>query len=297
MYDRILVATDGSETAATAVDGAIRLADRFGADLHAIHVTPPDDGGPPPGSPEEIDPDALFEELTARAAEHGVPVSTAVQPNESGAARVIVDHAEARDVDLLVMGTQGRTGLNRFVLGSVTERTLRIASVPVLTVRTSTPIKELDEILVATDGSEGANAAVTHAVGLAAAIDATLHVVHVVDATVARPTSADGSILDLLEAAGQEALDRAIERAERADVPAVEATLLSGSPHRAIVDYAAAADVDLTVVGTHGRTGIDRLLLGSVAERVVRTAGTPVLGLKTADAEPAEPDWTDAHET
>jgi nucleotide-binding universal stress UspA family protein len=297
MYDRILVATDGSETADTAVEGAVRLADQFGADLHAIHVTPPDDGGAPRGSPDGVDPDALLEDVAARAAESDVPVSTAVLPNESGAARAITDYAEAQDVDLLVMGTQGRTGLDRFVLGSVTERALRISPVPVLTARTSTPVEELDDVLVATDGSEGAAAAVTHAVDLAAAADATLHVIHVVDVTVAWPTGAGGPLLDRMEDAGREAVDRAVERAGRADVPAVEATLLSGSPYRAIVDYAADADVDLTVVGTHGRSGLDRLLLGSVAERVVRTAGTPVLALKAADAEPAETDWTDVHES
>ncbi|WP_254824141.1 universal stress protein [Haloglomus halophilum] len=297
MYDRILVATDGSETADTAVEGAVRLADRFGADLHAIHVTPPDDGGPPPDSPDEVDPDALLEEVTAHAAESDVLVSTAVLPNEAGTARAIADYAEAQDVDLLVMGTQGRTGLDRFVLGSVTERTLRVAPAPVLTVRTSTPVEDLDDVLVATDGSEGAAAAVTHAVDLAAAADATLHVIHVVDVTVAWPTGAGGPLLDRMEESGQEAVERAVERAGRADIPSVEATLLSGSPYRAIVDYAADTGVDLTVVGTHGRSGFDRFLLGSVAERVVRTAGTPVLALKAADAEPAETDWTDVHET
>ncbi|WP_276259394.1 universal stress protein [Haloglomus litoreum] len=296
MYDRILVATDGSDAAETAVESAIRLADRFGSDLCALHVTPPDDGAPPPGSPDEIDLDALLDDLTARADEHDVPISTAVLSNESGAARTIAGYAADQDVDLLVMGTQGRTGLGRFVLGSVAERTLRLAPVPVLMVRTSTPVGELDDVLVATDGSEGAAAAVTHAVDLAAAAEATLHVVHVVDVTVAWPTGSGGPILDRMEAAGREAVDRAVDRAERAGVPSVEATLLSGSPYRAIVDYGADAGVDLTVVGTHGRSGLDRFLLGSVAERVVRTAGTPVLGVKAADAEPARTDWTDVYE-
>jgi nucleotide-binding universal stress UspA family protein len=295
MYDRILVATDGSETAATAVDGAIRLADRLDADLHAIHVTPPDDGAPPLDSSDALDPDALLDDLAARADERDVPISTAVRSNESGVARGILDHAADRDVDLLVMGTQGRTGLDRFVLGSVAERVLRSSPAPVLTVRASTPVEELDDILVATDGSEGAAAAVTHAVDLAAAADATLPVVPVVEVTVAWPTAAE-RVLDRMEEAGREAVDRAVDRAERADVPAVEATLLSGSPYRAIVDYAGEVDADVTVVGTHGRSGLDRFLLGSVAERVVRTAGTPVLAVKAADAEPAETDWADVHE-
>lgn len=291
MYDSILVPTDGSDAAGTAAGAAIRLAARFDADLHALHVVP--DGGPPDDSEHE----AFLGDVATRAAERDVNATTAVRSDERPVHEVVADYAEHVDADLLVMGTHGRTGLDRFALGSVTERTLRTAPAPVLTVRETTPLAaDLEDVLVATDGSEGARAAVDHAVELAAAVDATVHVVHVVDVTVAWPTGSGGPILDAMEAAGRESLDQAVERAERAGVSAVEATLASGSPYRAIVDYATEAGADLTVVGTHGRTGLDRFLLGSVAERVVRTAGTPVLTLKAADAEPADTDWRDVHE-
>jgi nucleotide-binding universal stress UspA family protein len=139
-----------------------------------------------------------------------------------------------------------------------------------------------DDVLLAVDGSEGSKRAADEAIAQAATHGAALHVVSVVDATTADVGSTGGDVLRALEREQQAAVDEAVERARAADVPTVEASVLSGVPASAIVEYAADRDVDLVVVGTHGRTGIEHVVLGSVAERVVRTADAPVLVVPAA---------------
>lgn len=142
-----------------------------------------------------------------------------------------------------------------------------------------------DRILIPTDGSECADAAATEAIELAATFDATLHVVYVVDAAALPSTIDAGYVSEALEDAGEEAIERVRERAAAAGVEDVASEVVYGAPHRSIVQYADEADVDLIVMGTHGRSGIERYLLGSVTEKVVRTAGVPVLTIQPEDRE------------
>jgi len=176
------------------------------------------------------------------------------------------------------MGTHGRTGLNRLVLGSVTERTLRTSPVPVLTVHEDTTLdSDFETVLVPTDGSDAANVAANHGITIAEATDAAMHVIHVVDLTAVSGEFGSAEVLTALEEAGQQAVDDVIHRAEDAGLRSVEASILSGTPARAILDYAEERDIDLIVMGTHGRTGLERYLLGSVTEKIVRVADVPVL--------------------
>jgi nucleotide-binding universal stress UspA family protein len=272
MYDTILVPTDGSDVAAVAADAAVAFARRFGADVRGLYVRDAADDG-----------DRATAVVADRAAAAGIEATTAVVDAEGPIHRRILADADEHGADCIVMGTHGRTGLDRFVLGSVAERTLRESSVPVLTVHEETVVgRDLDAILVPTDGSDCSEAAAAHAVDLALAADAALHVVHVVDAGVL-PMDGSGAVFDELQRAGQRALDSVVERAERAGVSTIRASVLSGTPYRAITDYADAEDVALVVMGTHGRTGFDRYLLGSVAERVVRLSNRPVLTVDDAD--------------
>jgi nucleotide-binding universal stress UspA family protein len=143
-------------------------------------------------------------------------------------------------------------------------------------------------ILHATDGSPYSAAAAENAVELAAQYDATLHVVSVVETDVAFSEAISEQILDDLEKRGQQAVDAVAERAGERGVSDVHTAVVRGTPHRAILDYAADHDADLVVVGTHGRTGLNRLLLGSVAERVLRTAERPVLVVRGEPEEAEE---------
>jgi nucleotide-binding universal stress UspA family protein len=141
MYERILVPTDGSESAAAAVEHGLDLAKQYDAELHVLFVadTRRVSTGAPAVSPSEVKTAMenrgaeLTKRVAERAQEAGIDVVTAVR--EGAPDETIRTYAEEESCDLIVMGTHGRTGLERYLLGSVTERTLRRARVPVLTVR------------------------------------------------------------------------------------------------------------------------------------------------------------------
>ncbi|NHN49197.1 universal stress protein [Halostella sp. JP-L12] len=289
MYDTILVPTDGSDVSEVAVKKAIALARRFDASIHAIHVLEVDD------VPADVAAEATEEltrigetalaEVSDLATNAGVATTTRVVETTGPVHEEIVDYAVDYGVDLIVMGTHGRTGWDRLVLGSVAERVLRTSPVPVLTVSGEADSdRDVETVLVPTDGSDPANAAADHAIELAAATDAALHVVHVVNLTGGWGGEIESpQLYEALEEAGQRAVDEVVERADDADVRSVEASVLSGTPARSILDYADERDVDWIVMGTHGRTGLDRYLLGSVTARVVRLSERPVLSLSSPD--------------
>jgi nucleotide-binding universal stress UspA family protein len=139
-----------------------------------------------------------------------------------------------------------------------------------------------DTVLFPTDGSETATEAAAHAIDLADRHDADLHVLYVVDhhrVSQMAPKLGTDHIKQTLQQEGERVTS---ETADRAASEGLETTtsLREGSPGDAITTYAKAIDADAIVMGTNGRTGMDRLLLGSVAERVIQTADLPVLTVK-----------------
>lgn len=148
-----------------------------------------------------------------------------------------------------------------------------------------------ERILVPTDGSEATKRAIDNAVDIASRYDATVHALYVVDTTVyaSIETGAD-LVVESLEQEGQKAVGAVVDRARAAGVE-TESAVVTGSTHRAILDYAGEQGIDLIVMGTHGRTGLDRYLLGSVTEKVVRSSDVPVLTVRmNGDAADAEDD-------
>ncbi|MFB6131262.1 MAG: universal stress protein [Salinigranum sp.] len=135
-----------------------------------------------------------------------------------------------------------------------------------------------ESILVPTDGSEGVEQALEHALDLADRHDATVHSLYVVDRRLyfAADDGDQESVRERLEARGERAVEAVRERAEAAGLN-VQTAIREGYPDRDIVEYAEEHDVDVVVMGSHGRTGRDRLThLGSVTERVVENAPCPV---------------------
>jgi len=146
--------------------------------------------------------------------------------------------------------------------------------------------KMYDRILVPTDGSSGSRSVIEHAAGLAETHGATLHGLYVVNTASYASFSMESTwegIGDMLRKEGSEALE-AVESVVGEHIP-VETQVTEGSPSRRIVRYAEREGCDLIVMGTHGRGGIDRLLLGSVAERVVRSAEVPVLTVRVGSGD------------
>lgn len=142
-----------------------------------------------------------------------------------------------------------------------------------------------DRVLVPTDGSGETRRAIDHAISLAAIHEATIHAIYVLDtsryASISVETTWEG-VSEMLRQEGESAVETVVDRAESEGVP-VETVQRSGSPSREIVRYAEEESCDLIVMGTHGRGGLDRLLLGSVAERVVRSSSVPVLTVRVGE--------------
>ena len=294
MYDEILVPTDGSDTARTASSTAITLAKRHDARLHVVHAVELIDL--PVGDARlehEIvqHGNQLVNDVDEQARASGLETRLAVLEKTQPVHELLLDYVHDHGVDLVVMGTRGRTGVHRLFLGSVTERMVGRSNAPVLTVHEETTVQDpFDSILVPYDSSEGARAAAAHAIDLARDVGATVHFCHVIDQSILAGEYTDGTVLDTLRRVNREALQEASSKAEEAGAIPGETTVTVGVPHRKIVEYAAEIEVDCLVMGTHGRSGVGQKLLGSVTERVIRMATGPVLTVgkhpvETSDSE------------
>lgn len=154
----------------------------------------------------------------------------------------------------------------------------------------------LTNILVATDFSEASDAALAYGRALARRFQATLHVVHVVGDMASAVYGIEGFASSMpqfqqdIESAAGRQLDELLADNEQPPLPTRRVLLTSHAPAMAIVDYAARERIDLIVTGTHGRGAVAHLLVGSVAERVVRTASCPVLTVRHPEREFVRPD-------
>ena len=139
-----------------------------------------------------------------------------------------------------------------------------------------------DKILVPTDGSEGTQKAVDHALRVAEKFGSELHVIYVINTSAYSTLPAEAnweSVTSALRKEGRAATKGIIEEAEDRGIK-VERSILEGVPHKEILHYIDDNGIDLVVMGTHGKTGLDRFLLGSVTEKVVRSCDIPVLTVK-----------------
>jgi nucleotide-binding universal stress UspA family protein len=283
MYDNILLPFDGSEGAAAVLHHASELAHWADATVNVLYVA--DTARDSVTVVEGHTVDALVqrgedvvEEAEKTLETLGVSYDTdVVQGNPP---ETIVDYAERFDQDLVVMPTHGREGLSRFLIGSVAEKVVRLSSVPVLTVRMQ-PDEQLtfpyENVLVPTDGSAAATHAAEHVLELAAGLDATVHVLSVVD-DAALGLDVRSTIVEAeSEQAATDAVERVVSAAEERGVTNVVRHVEHGSPAEAILDCIESNDVHAVGMGTTGRRGTDRILLGSVAEKTVRSAPVPVL--------------------
>ena len=272
MFERILVPTDGSGPANAALEYAGEIAARENLTVHILHVVDPD--------ADPADASEPVSEGRDWAGDTGAPVIDEVHTGEPQEA--ILEYAATHDVDAIVMGTRGRRGVGRLLLGSVTEAVVRDAAVPVLVVRGAAEVKRqypLETLVVPVDGSRHADAALEQALEIANHHDATVHCLSVVDVAPVGIDDGNDLRLERLEQYAQQVVDDGVQQAEKVGVDAVGA-VQHGSTQRQIRTYTDDEDADLVVMGTHGRSGLDRLLLGSVTERVLRTATTPVVTVR-----------------
>ena len=201
----------------------------------------------------------------------------------------IVDFAETHEIDLICLGTHGRGGLSRMLLGSVAEKVVQHAPCPTLVVRRherefvqdNRDEPRIRRILAPVDFSDASRVAADEATKLAAQFDAELHLLHVVEdsspgvSEIALAYPVFQSFVHELVKSSQKQLDE-LTANNSGPTGTVRKVVIGAAIHK-INDYADEHQMDLIVMGTHGRTGPVHWLLGSVAERVVRSAPCPVL--------------------
>lgn len=293
---RILCPVDFSEGSRHALDLALALAKESGAELRAVHVLQPvpalvpftDPLAHPPGlwAPEDVE--SVRKDLQTFVAGEGTGSGVRVDAAclEGNPAREILRDAESTPADLIVLGTHGRSGFTRLLLGSVTEKVLRHAPCPVLTVPPRAPdavpagARVFSRIVVAVDFSDTSQRALKEAIALCRQYGAALTVVHVVEPV---PTYAESGIpgldADIEREAAYGYLKGLIERL--APGFQAEQVVLIGHAGKGVLRTAESAKADLIVAGVHGRNAMDLMFFGSTANRLVREAVCPVLTLKS----------------
>lgn len=263
--EKILLATDGSEFSSGAISEAIDLAGKCSSKLMAIAVVEANaeyaSMAPDMVEKEEARAGVDLELVKTRAAGDGVDCETAVHTGDS-AWQIVVDEARKNKAELIIMGRRGRTGMSRVAMGSVTAKVIGHAPCDVLVVPRD-GADDYRKILVATDGSAHGEAAAAEAIKMAKKTDGSLIALSVAS-----------SETETEEA--EQAVLKVKQMAESAGI-ACETQVSSGKNYIEIVEKAKEIDASLIVLGCHGRTGLGRLLMGSVTERVIGHASCAVL--------------------
>ena len=302
MYDDVLLATDGGPGPEGAIGRALDLARTFEATLHVLYVI--DTGHEPPGlASDHREELRAAGERRARRATAAVreragelDVRTVREVREGSPYRRILEYADEAGVDLLVVGTHGRSGGGRVRLGSTAERVVERADVPVLVVRLADEADDADEadgdtavpwsghgaydhVVLATDGSDAAERAADHGLALAERYGAEVHVVYVVDTTVYEFADTERSIVGPLERGGENAVEALASEARERGLPA-GTHVLRGVPARTLLEYADGVDADLLAMGTRGPATAGERFLGSTTRRLLGRSGAPVLTVR-----------------
>lgn len=282
MYDDILLPVDGTDNIAAVIEHAAAVADWADATLHILYVADTTRDSVTVVETGVVDAlvekgEDIVDDVHRALRGHGIDIETDVV--QGNPAETIVEYANHYEMDLVLVSTQAKEGVSRVILGSVAEKIVRLSPVPVMTIRRREDEQiqfPYEDILVPTDGSDGATVAMEHAVSLAAGLDATLHGLSVIDEGILGLDVRSSQVSAEHESMAESALDDLAELASEAGVDAVERHLVEGDPGEQIIDHVGSTGADTVVMGTTGRRGADRILLGSVAESTVRRAPVPV---------------------
>lgn len=263
--EKLLLPTDGSKFSESAIREAIKLAKICSSKLYAVSVikTNLEFETLVPQVIEKDEKEAIehLESIKTRASKEGVNCEIIVLRGEEPY-QDIVDEATKNQVNMIIMGRHGRTGLLRLMMGSVTAKVIGHAPCNILVVPPTAKV-ECRNILIATDGSKYSEAATSEAIGIAKRCGSSLIVISVASSD-AEITSAEDNVKKVVELVEKESIK-------------IEGLTVTGKPYEVIVETSKQKHADLIVVGSHGRTGLERLLMGSVTERVIGHTESAVL--------------------
>lgn len=284
----VLAPIDGSELALRAMPWAAELAGPRGKIVLLRVVDSPHDPR------DERAANADLDAAAATLAPDGAAIERQVSAGDP--AEVIANVGSDRGAEAIVMASHGRGAVGRALFGSVADRVARISPIPVLILRVADQqgaMPDVQRIVAPLDGSELAKQAIPRAIALARQFNAPVHVVRAIDAAALLPVAPgvfgaspiiSAEVADQIwaeaETDAKSTVNEAIAEIEKAGIAATGA-ILNGSPFFAISD--ALQPGDLVVLTSHGRGGVRRWLLGSVAEKLVREAPAPVLLVPAPD--------------
>lgn len=289
MYEHILLPYDGSEGAAEILHHASEIAHWTNATIQLLYVADTTRDSVAVVEGDTIDMleqkgQTVVEKAAKTLDTLGVTYNTDVV--QGNPAVTIAEYAKRYDQNLIMMPTHAREGISRHLVGSVCEKVVRLSSVPVLTARMQ-PNETIDfpyeDILIPTDGSVAATHAAKHVCSVAASVDATVHVLAVVD---------DGGLSSDIrskisrtesEQTATDAVETIISEAEMNGVTDTKRHIKHGAPVNEILAYIESNNINAVGMGTTGKRGTDRILLGSVAEKVVRSAPVPVMTIANSN--------------
>ena len=309
MYSRILTPLDGSEHSERVLPSARSLAAGLSLPVTLLYAIEPEH----PSISQSLNPRlhqhqtaahrtqrarAYLEPVAAGLRNAGLNVDTTIPQGDPATA--IVEEADKDPGTLITMSSHGRSGLSRWWMGSVTDKVLHLTENPLLIIHAAAqqqtaPEEAFERITVPVDGSELAEEILPHVAYLSAAMGLAVDLVQAVPSREeyrrylpigpSEESSATPSYEEYAQIVGGEADSYLVDLKERLTqqgASPVETQLLHGPPADCIVDLATTTANNLVAMTTHGRSGVGRLVLGSVAERVVRQSGDPVLLIRGA---------------
>ena len=300
MFEKILVPLDGSPIAQGILPCVKTLARGFGSTIILFHAA--EAPVEPRGGRQKEYAEQTTARIRALAEEYLAGVAKALRRGRfkvemkvglGGVASSIADFAEAEKADLIAMSTHGRAGLARWMLGSAPDRVLRHAHQPVLLVRPTgeTPVDQkplpLKKIIVPLDGSRAAEAVLPHVQEIAKTLKLEVVLIQVISAETTVQFSPMGpdtwavpaDVLQRIDVVASGYLTGVGKHIQRQGIPA-SWDVLRGAASHSIVEFAKETPGSLVAMTTHGRSGLGRWVLGSVADQVVRASGEPVLVIR-----------------
>ncbi|MCB1045451.1 MAG: universal stress protein [Acidobacteria bacterium] len=289
----ILFPTDFSECAQSALTHALFHAESLNAPLHVLVAHAPGDVPPRWLSPLEVGSsmDVVMQQRLAEQLDpHMDRTMNIVQQVSEGESvpLVIRQYAEEINAAMIVMGTHGRRGLQHFLMGSVAEEVVRLAPCPVMTIRSGKKpvhLHAIRHILCPVDLSPGSAASLRAADWLAERNQAKITTLHVIEdhQFIGQDAARMAPISELIPDLQEKRLTLLKQFCNRhcQNPIDIHCMITVGRAYRRIQEVVEDLDIDAIALGTHGWSGFNRLLLGSTAERVIRTATVPVLSIKS----------------
>ena len=296
---KIVVPCDFSKLSKDAINTALYLCEKFDADLTVVHarVLFADNPDIVTGEFEELKEyeqqvdKKILEKMKAHTVKHKHKLKIEheiIRGFSVGPA--VLNYLNTNDFDLVILGTHGHNPIEHFLLGSVAEKVVKYAPCPVITIRPDVQLMETPKrVLIPFDFSDYAKKSLQYAANFAKIFNSVVDLLYIVDVDVHPALYAWGmrSVLEIipdLEKKANNDFKKLLKQKDLAQLK-INTCIKEGKPHREIIKYAADHNHDLIIIATHALAGIDRLLLSSVTEKVIRAAPCTVLTLKMAEKE------------